>query len=93
MTTICSAPAHARSPSTSSAHCAWENGSLPSLRPQPRASNTITRNHCESGPNVARGSSSEPIPPPPWWAISTGASSAPSTSTSSSLPLIVTRMP
>ncbi len=64
-TTTCSAPIHSRSPSTSAAHWACENGGLPSLRPQPLASKTTTRNSSASGPNVALGSPSEPMPPPP----------------------------
>ena len=64
----------------------------PSLCPQPRASKTTTRNRSASGPKVALGSASEPMPPPPWWAISTGPSSGPITSTFSSQSLMVTFM-
>src|SRR5919197_4178080 len=87
-----SAPIHWRNPSTSAAHCSWVNGGLPTLEPDPRASKTTTRKVSASLPKLARGSARDPSPGAPWCAISTGAPASPSTSTSSSLSLMVTRM-
>src|SRR5262245_58436153 len=88
---IFSVPAQARSPSTSAAHCAWVNGSRPSLSPLPRASKTITRYSSANGPNEVLGSAIEPRPGAPWCTMIVRGP-VPSTSTLSRFPLISTYM-